>query len=367
MRLPTLLTSGVIAMSLLAACGAPIAETQPPADSPPASAAASSAAPTATPSPSSSPSPPPTSPLTGLPMETARPVLVMKIDNTRQAQPHAGLVDADVVYLEEVEYGITRIAAVFSSRIPSRIGPIRSARITDIDLVAQYGNPALGFSGAQRKLFPALADGSFIDVSANKGGTGYSRDRSRPAPYNYYADGAAMLERAGDGVALATDMGWTFGEEPPAGGTDVASATMTWDYAKARFAYDPASGDYRIRLNGRPAQAEETPDGQRADTVVIQSVRQVPSKYHDKWGAITPDAKTIGSGPAVVLRDGKAYEVTWTRPDAASPTTYTMADGSTMPFKPGQTWIVLYDRSRTPVLRPAPAPVASASASPTAS
>lgn len=308
------------------------------------------------------------SPLTGLPEDAARPVLIMKIDNTRQAQPHAGLVDADVVYLEEVEYGITRIAAVFSSTIPARIGPVRSARITDIDLVAQYGNPAFGFSGAQRKLWPALAAGSFVDVSANKGGTGYTRDGSRPAPYNYYADGAAMLERAGDGVARSADMGWVFSAEPPAGGREVSSAAMTWSYAKARFAYDPTTGDYRIRLNGRPARAEETPDGQRADTVVIQSVRQVPSKYHDKWGAITPDAKTIGSGDAVVLRDGLAYDVTWSRPDAASPTTFAMADGSPMPFKPGQTWIVLYDRTRDPVLRgPASPSPTGGSASPSAS
>ena len=114
------------AAALLAACGAPIAETQPPADTLPSpSVVASSSAPSTSPSPS--PTSAPTSPLTGLAMDSAQPVLIMKIDNTKQAQPHAGLVDADVVYLEEVEYGITRIAAVFSSRIPARIGPVRSA------------------------------------------------------------------------------------------------------------------------------------------------------------------------------------------------------------------------------------------------
>ena len=70
----------------------------------------------------------------GRPIGTYKPVLVVKLDNTRNAQPHAGLIDADVVYVEEVEYGITRLAAVFSSQTPKRIGPVRSARITDIDV-----------------------------------------------------------------------------------------------------------------------------------------------------------------------------------------------------------------------------------------
>lgn len=345
----SLVATMTLTFAVMAACGSPIPETQPP--SPPT---ASSAAPSATPETSATPSPAPapTSPLTGLPVTGEQgPVLIMKIDNTRQAQPHAGLSDADVVYLEEVEYGITRLAAVFSSTIPARIGPVRSARIADIDLVAQYGTPAFGFSGAQHKLWPALASGSFIDVSANKGGTGYSRDRTRPAPYNYYADGAAMLERAGAGVSTVRDMGWAFAAAAPAGGTPVTSATMTWDYAKARFVYDPTAGNYRIRLNERPARAEESVDGQRADTVVIQSVRQSPSKYKDKWGAVTPNVETVGTGSAVVLRDGMAFDVAWSRPDVASSTTFTLPDGSVMPFKPGQTWFVLYNSDRSPVLR----------------
>ena len=107
------------------------------------------------------------------------PVLAVKIDNTRNAQPQAGVELADLVYVEEVEYGMTRLAAIFSSTIPARIGPVRSARITDIDLLAQYGSPAFAFSGAQRKLWPALAKAPFIDVSANKAAEDYSRDSNR--------------------------------------------------------------------------------------------------------------------------------------------------------------------------------------------
>lgn len=71
------------------------------------------------------------------------PVLVVKIDDTTFAHPQVGLKSADVVYIEQVEGGLTRLAAVFSSNIPALIGPVRSARISDIELLAQYGKSAL--------------------------------------------------------------------------------------------------------------------------------------------------------------------------------------------------------------------------------
>lgn len=209
----------VIAAGSLASCALLSASERPdPAPQPSVPAASTAPAPTVTPSPASPPVR--TSWLTGLPEPSPRPLLIVKLDNTRNAQPHAGLRDADVVYIEEVEYGITRIAAVFSSKVPERIGPVRSARITDIDLLAQYGSPAFAFSGAQHKLWPAIADANFIDISPNKGAQHYARDYDRRAPYNYFLNGPGGLKRAPD-ASTTTDMGWVFGEDPPPGGLPV--------------------------------------------------------------------------------------------------------------------------------------------------
>lgn len=285
-------------------------------------------------------------------------MLIVKLDNTTYAQPHAGLTKADVVYVEEVEYGITRLAAVFSTSVPKRIGPVRSARITDIDLVAQYGKPAFAYSGAQHKLWPVLAKASTYDVSPNHGASAYSRDNSRRAPYNLYADGRTLLVIAPK-ATVAHEMGFAFDPTPPAGGLVANKASMKWGYGAAAFVYDEETGLYRVWLNGQKARAEESDAGQNAATVVIQYVKQEPSKYFDKGGGNTPLAHTIGSGTAVVMRDGLAWDVTWSRPDLASGTTYTLPDGSVMPFKPGQTWIVLRDKKLkakiTPLTEPAPA------------
>jgi hypothetical protein len=358
----------VLVVGSLASC-ALLSNSRAPVSSPAPSARASGAA--YAPSMAPSPSLPPvrTSPLTGLPEPSPRPLLIVKLDNTRNAQPHAGLRNADVVYIEEVEYGITRIAAVFSSTIPKRIGPVRSARITDIDLLAQYGSPAFAFSGAQHKLWPSIEKASFIDISPNKAAKNYQRDYERRAPYNYFLDGQAGLTQAPD-ASKTRDMGWAFAEDPPPGGLPVTKARMEWGYASASFVYDPSLLTYKVHLNGVKARAEEDGQVQRASTVVIQYVDQHPSVYFDKGGGNTPQATTIGSGKAIVMRNGRAWDVTWSRPDDASGTTFALPDSSTMPFKPGQTWIVLYDSERTAHLTDqsaTDAPSASASAAASAS
>ena len=181
---------------------------------------------------------------------------------------------------------------------------------------------------------------------SNKGASSYSRDSSRRAPYNYFLDGTAGLKRA-DEATFDRDMGFTFSDDPPAGGTPARKARMEWNYASASFSYDEQTGLYRVHLNGERAQAEEHERGQNAATVIVQYVDQQPSAYFDKGGGNTPHADTIGRGRAVVLRDGQSWDVQWSRPDAKSGTTFTRADGSPMPFKPGQQWIVLLDRERT--------------------
>lgn len=296
-------------------------------------------------------------------------MLVVKIDNTRNAQPHAGLSKADVVYIEEVEYGMTRIAAVFSSEIPDRIGPVRSARITDIDLLAQYRRPAFSYSGAQRKMFPVLDAAPFQDVSPRRGDAGYSRDYSRRAPYNYFIDGTVAIERAPKASA-ARDIGFTFSDEVPDGGRVATSARADWPYSSVDFTFRPKKGTYAVELNGEKAAAEENKSAQQASTVVIQYVKQEPSRFFDKGGGNTPHAETIGSGKALVLRDGLGWKARWERPSAKKGTTFTTRDGEPLPFKPGQVWVVLLDRDRKAIVKPwtwpaTPEPTATSTAAPT--
>lgn len=364
---------GAAIVALLSGCApnTPADETGP---AEPTSSLTATATPSAAPSPTQSPTPSPTlaqtlHPLTGLPFiklpqpavfAGMPPVLAVKIDNTRNAQPQAGIADADVVYVEEVEYGMTRLAAIFSTTIPARIGPVRSARITDIDLLAQYGSPAFAFSGAQRKLWPALADASFIDVSANKVPNDYFRDTTRRAPYNYFFDATTALAQV-SGVSPATNVGFTFSLAVPTGGSPAISTELKWPSSTLKFRYNESQGRYAIQLNGERASSEEIDQGERnvwADTAVIQFVNQTQSVYFDKGGGNTPYAETIGSGEALILRDGQLFNSIWSRPDSQSGTTFTDVAGNPVPFKPGHTWIALYSKDREVTIKVAKTPAA---------
>lgn len=368
--MPGALVLGIFALGLLTQSGCAVtslAPEAPPVSSAPLAptpgAATSSAAPSSSASPTQTPVPTSLSPFTGLPTQPNQPVLVVKIDNTTYAQPHAGLTQADLVYLEPVEYGMTRIAAVFSSTIPDRIGPVRSARITDVDLAAQFGNPALAFSGAQHHMYPILQAAPIELVSPTVAGKGFARDRDRRAPYNLFLDGTIALARAPK-ASNAADIGFTFSASPPPGGTPATHARAVWPSSSATFDYDAAAGRYDIKLNGSIAGAEEAPGTQQAATVIIQFVKTPDSVFHDKNGGVTPRAEVVGSGTAIVLRDGMAFDVSWSRPAGSSKTSFTLPNGQPMSFKPGQEWIALASTDKEARIRASVRMGPDASASP---
>ena len=112
-------------------------------------------------------------------------ILVVKVDDTKPAHPQIGIEDADVVYVEQVESGLTRLATIYSSKLPPLIGPVRSARISDIELLAQYGRVGFAYSGAQSKLRPVLAAANLENLSAERNPPSiYGKDPNRSAPVN---------------------------------------------------------------------------------------------------------------------------------------------------------------------------------------
>lgn len=279
-------------------------------------------------------------PLTGRTGGRLGPVLAVKIDNTRAARPQAGLRQADVVYVEQVEGGVTRLMAMFSSRLPRTVGPVRSARISDLHLLRQYGAPALAYSGVQTRMKPLMAREPFHDVSPEHAGGAYRRAADRPAPYNLFADPATLLSRA-PSATPARDVGFRFGPAP-AGGAPTERFTVRYPGARLDFRWSAEQRRWLVWQDGRRHNAAE--GGQHGgETIVVQYARTTRSPFRDSLGNHTPLIQTTGTGRAVVLRDGKAYDATWSRPRDQDPTTFTTAGGRRMTFAPGQVWVVLAD------------------------
>jgi len=280
-------------------------------------------------------------------------ILVVKVDDTKEARPQIGLEDADVVYVEQVEAGLTRVAAIFSSLLPELIGPVRSARISDIELLAQFGRVGLAYSGAQSKMRPVLAAANIENLSAERNPpTIYTKDPERSGPVNMILKPALLLERANSKVGTQIDIPrvapWRFGDAP-SGETLTATAKIKWPNARYELHWDEVSKKFLIYFNGEPNMAASGSQ-LTADTAIIQLVSITPSIYGDKFGGITPFSKTTGSGKAIMLRDGFSYELTWKRELETNVTTWLDADGKVANFKPGKIWIFLTDLA--PILAP---------------
>ena len=295
------------------------------------------------------------------------PVLAVKIDDTQPAHPQIGLEKADVVYIEQVEGGLSRIAAIFSdpTRLPDLIGPVRSARISDLDILAQYGHVGFAFSGAQSRFYPMITAANLSNLSADRYPASiYSRDSTRYAPTNLILHPHELLDSAaknGKQVDTVKSIGFTFGPTPD-GGTPITSVSFHWPASHYSASWSKSLHQWLLKYNG---QSDLAADGSHlgSPTLIIQNVSITDSQFKDRHGGVTPFSNTVGSGTAYLLRDGLAIPILWNRPTAEDGTTWTTTDGKPANMGTGQIWIALTDNVPTFTYPVSATPSASASAS----
>ncbi|MFL6070559.1 MAG: DUF3048 domain-containing protein [Actinomycetes bacterium] len=331
----TLLGCALLASSvLLAACSS---------DPDPAVASTGSPSPSASPTPE----PPPTTLLSGRRGKDHQ-VLAVKVDNTVNSHPQAGLVAADVVYMEEVEWGLTRLMGVYSSHYPRSVGPVRSARESDLQILRQYGKVAFAFSGSNPKIVQEIDQAPLYPLSNDQGANGYSRSPDRAAPWNLFGNPKDLLNGAKKATE-AKDVGFTFSDEAPPGGRRVHKVTTFWPAARAQFDWSQKEGRWLLTMDGSKAMSTEGPQ-LGGTTVIIQSVDVHASSLGDAYGGITPTTETVGKGSAWMFRDGKVWNITWSRPKGTDGTTWEYK-GKPIAFDPGQVWIELLDKDRRPQIQ----------------
>jgi hypothetical protein len=307
-----------LAIGLIAACSSPPPKPAPPAPPP----APTSAAPLL-------------SPFTGELVPALGPVLAVKIDNIRDARPSTGLRSADIVYVLPVEGGLSRLMPVFSSHFPPVIGPVRSAREDDLEVLHQFTKPAFAYSGAAPHLLPFIHRAPIVDLYAGIT-RGYFRDPRRVAPHNLYASSAVLLSQAKD-ASKAQDIGFRFGPAP-AGGRVQKSYSVSYPGASFTFRWSAPAGRWLVWMDGAPAMATE--GGQLGGATVVVQYTIVRTSRFLEYGSRPPFAESTGTGHAVVLRDGKAFAVTWSRPTQDDGTVFTLPSGQRMTFAPGQVWVL---------------------------
>jgi hypothetical protein len=282
---------------------------------------------------------PTTDPLTGLSTMSTAPLVGVKIDNGSLALPYqTGLGRAAIVYQEIVEGGATRLLAIYESDVagPGEVGPIRSVRESDVELVRQFGAMSVAFSGGNTGVKAIVARaakaGYLIDASYDKIPSAYRLGLKRRDAQNFFAVPSTIARlKAG---SLPRDIGMVFGPGLPTGLPTTSAVSSYSPFSRVTVAYDAAKGTWSVAQNGRIVA------GVAPANIVIQRVRERQSGFRDVNGMPTPYTTTIGKGEVTVLRDGRRYVGTWDRHGYGG-THFLDATGKQIPLRPGRTWVLL--------------------------
>ncbi|MEX2552397.1 MAG: DUF3048 domain-containing protein [Actinomycetota bacterium] len=302
----------------------------------------------APPAPIAAAAPPPAivCPLTGVDAgatDLTRPVHAVKIDNHPRARPQVGMPQADVVYEELVEGGLTRFLAVFHCANAPRLGPIRSARLVDPDLLVLYSPVLFGYSGAAPPVLAKVrsTDG-VINLVHGGNGAAYQRSGARSAPHNLYTSSDALLARpAAQGVKGPPRTGYIFDPGLLAGPQGPTGSGVDLSYSRgssASYSYDAASKKYLRSQGGGPHNDES--GAQLSATNVL--VFKVPVQLVGG----SPHIGVTGEGEATVLRGGQAVQGRWRRPSLGDQFTLVDASGQPINLAPGNIWINLVPTDR---------------------
>ncbi len=297
----------------------------------------------------------PFAPLTGsittdLSLATRRP-LAVKIGNGDPVdQPQAGLAAADIVYEVLVEAAKTRFVAVFHSQIPTRIGPVRSARSSDFDILRDLATPYFASSGANntvlREMRQAAREEALIDVGAMRMAAPYSRDPSRRSPHNLYF---SYEQFAGDGESLPGGLldsppralfGYASPDSPsPRDAVGVTVAYRSLHGTEVSHVWDNIGGGW-VRIQRGALHTTETEFGVAeiapANVVVVQMPygRSAADRR-------SPQALSYGSGDALVLTAGAVHEARWERTQDRIGFRFTDKEGNPISLSAGATWLLL--------------------------
>jgi hypothetical protein len=300
-------------------------------------------------------------PLTGTPAPgnkvPQRPAIAMKVDNyslgpaPAEARPQSGLDHADIIFEEQVEGSITRYAAVFQCHeAPGLVGPIRSARWTDIQMLSQLGHPVLVHVGGIAPVLRLINNSPLINVDIGDYPQLDTYPPGRNAPYDTYT---------------TTKQIWAFESQdhtppepifkyskivPP--GVRVSQIHLDWSYTSNIYWRWNAATDtwlrfYNVATSGRPViQPAVLADGvqNQAQNVIVQVVKiEYGPWLENDVGGLEARSLIIGySGKAYIFRNGEVIAGHWSDPSAGQPVVFKNSNGVVIRLQPGRTWVEIY-------------------------
>ena len=280
-------------------------------------------------------------PLRGTPAKagsTPHPSLGVKIDNHWDARPQIGLNRADIVFEELVEGGLTRYLGVWHSDVPAEIGPVRSVRPMDPDIITPFGG-VIVYSGGQQYFVDLMRATPVENVIFDYDDTGlFDRADDRPGPHDVILDATEVMRRFVELPPPPVQFAYGTADPlaaPALGATPTSRIDLAFSPESGRaWDWDAAASAWLRSQDGVP-DLEASGERVRATNVVTLRVR-IDWPYEE-----VPLTVMVGSGEAWVSVAGKTAHGTWSKDAAGSPIVLTADDGSPLRLAAGPTWVEL--------------------------
>ena len=306
------------------------------------------------------PTPGPIEPLTGEPLDDPsilnRPALAVKIGTSSVGRPQTGINQADVLIEVRVET-ITRLFAIFHSQGAVSLGPVRSARSSDPDILSNFGQPVYGHSGANpgvlREISQGQSNGQLYELLWDGLPTDYWRVSDRVPPWNLYTTTANIWGAAPGGLPAPEPIFEYRREGEPLAASAEPVPGVEVRYLGGtivHFAWDDEAGGWARWQDGTAhVDMARHPDGSpNPDIDPVQvtptNVVVLQTRYTGSAAcSYCPEAITVDpeGGVALVFTDGHLIRGRWTRPSANQPWQVTDNNGDPIRLTPGQTFIAL--------------------------
>jgi hypothetical protein len=278
-----------------------------------------------------------------------RPLAIKVSNNPPQyTRPQNGLSQADLVFEHITEANITRFTAVFFSQTPPDIGPIRSARLIDMELAAMY-DAALVMSGTHPLVSQRLHRSDIGDRILRSHVSGFYRTgEDKPHEHTLHADPVGLwqaVETMEQNQPPQFTSWMAFSSQPTFGGTPANHLEIPYgNWSVVEWEYDEGDGRYYRWTDAEPFLDANNNEQISAANVVVLFVPHIVDKsictYHSD-GVCTDwpiQIQLWGEGEGIILRDGQQFPVTWLRQNRSDMLTFVDESGSPVPLQIGNTW-----------------------------
>ena len=282
-------------------------------------------------------------PLTGMPFEEGTrpsldgPSVACKIDNVHTETLKANINRADMVYVELVEGGLTRLVAVWHSDLPTAVGPVRSIRPMDPDIISPLGG-IVCYSGGQLKFVTMMRNTNVYnatETSEQTHGT-FTRAKDREAPKNVIVDAAKLAAAHTDLTPPAAQFEFTAITDQAsavAAGKPIANFSIYYPSALSHWIYNGTN--FARWQDGIAHKDSESGLQTTATNVVVLNVQI------DRQFGKVPKTTLVGSGTGWVFSKSMQLAVKWSKASQTAPILLTDEAGAPIKLVRGNTWVEL--------------------------